>query len=98
MPYISKKYREGLDPIIERFLDEVSGWFVDEGFEEGDTKIEDGIVSFLITRIIQSFYDEPKYQTLMRAVGTLECVKQEWIRRRLEPREDEVIRENGDVY
>ncbi len=88
MPYISQELRKDVDPYINelnKFL-----MYVDED------KI-DGIMNYVITKIIKQQYDVGHYQQYNAAVGVLECAKMELYRRVVGPYEDIKIRENGDV-
>ena len=82
MPYIKQDRRRALDPLISGLLYELQS---------------DGEINYVFTKILIAFYEE-NYAALQNAVGLLECVKQEFVRRRLNPLEDRKIKENGDVY
>ena len=58
-----------------------------------------GVLNYRLTRtIIEWIGKEPLYSDFNAAIGALECVKQELIRRSLSVYEDEAIKRNGDVY
>lgn len=63
---------------------------------------EPGELNYKITTDIISYlkwkYDKVGYAQLNEVVGVLECAKQEFIRRMVNPYEDAKIKENGDVY
>lgn len=57
-----------------------------------------GDLNFLISRLIWKEFDRsPSYTKANEIVGVLECAKQEFIRRKLNPYEDKKILENGDL-
>lgn len=68
---------------------------IDNGFKATQA----GELNYVITLIIKEYWQhDPRYQTANDIVGALECAKQEFIRRIVNPYEDEKIRTNGDVY
>jgi len=56
----------------------------------------DGHLNYLVTSLFKRMY-KPKYFNYNRAMGVLECIKQEFYRRVVGPYEDKKIKENGDV-
>jgi len=61
--------------------------------------VEEGELNYIITRLVDSWLGEqPNYMTYNAAVGILECVKLELVRRVLVPYEDKKCLEQGDVY
>ena len=57
-----------------------------------------GEVNYVISTIIWKLFDaDRRYTTGNNLVGVLECVKQEFYRRKLAPYEDIKIQENGDI-
>lgn len=57
-----------------------------------------GEVNYVISSIIWKLFDaDCRYTTGNNLVGVLECVKQEFYRRKLAKLEDEKIIENGDL-
>ena len=57
-----------------------------------------GELNYVISSIVWELFDDnPSYTEGNKLVGVLECVKQEFIRRRLNPYEDEKIKSNGDL-
>jgi len=85
MPYIPKTNREKLTPKIESILEEIK-------------ELNVGELNFIISSIIWKIFDrKPSYTIANNLIGCLECVKQEFIRRRLNGYEDEKINENGDI-
>ena len=90
MPYIKKESRDELEPYIYGLIDilpPIPG-----------KEVEDGEVNYVITRIVNAFYNRPSYKILQRGLGVLEAVKQEFYRRVVAPYEDMKRYSNGDVY
>ena len=94
MPYIRKEERERYDVVIDQIttllLDKLPG---NNGkyFSEGD-------LNYIVSSIVWKLFDVlPSYTRGNELVGVLECVKQEFIRRRLNGYEDSKIKENGDL-
>lgn len=89
MPYINKQDKEILDelmkPLLERFK------------QAGVPLAYDGEMNYVITKLLLNFYDGYGYQAYNRAMGVLECAKQEFYRRKIAPYEDEKIKQNGDI-
>jgi len=86
IPYIRKEERERYDPIIAQLV---------ESLPEDVTAI-DGNLNYVITKILKTVY-EPRYFNYNRAVGMLECVKQEFYRVVVSPYEDLKREQHGDV-
>lgn len=87
MPYISRDKR----PKYEKVLEELIGILRSLPIEEVD-----GELNYVVTKILKEVYPL-KYFHLNRAMGVLECIKQEFYRRVAAPYEDVKMRENGDV-
>lgn len=87
MPYIDKQIRPSYDPLILELLDSLEHG----GYGPGD-------LNYVISRIIWRIFDlNPRYATGNNLLGILECVKQEFYRRKLAPYEDAAIQKNGDI-
>lgn len=86
MPYIPKEDRDRYDPIIAELISKLP---------DDVTKV-DGHLNYIITKILKSVY-KPRYFNYNRAIGLLECVKQEYYRTTVSPYEEEKRREEGDV-
>jgi hypothetical protein len=57
---------------------------------------QDGALNYVITRLLMSLYPA-RYMHFNRAIGVLECVKQEFYRVAVAPYEDDKRRAHGDV-
>lgn len=88
MPYIKPEKRKRYDSVID--------WAV-KLLREIPEEDRDGHVNFLFTVILKRVYMPPKYRRYNKAIGVLECIKQEFYRRMVAPYENEKIRESGDV-
>lgn len=88
MPYIKKedreRYREALAQIVETL----------ESIPEED---RDGHINYVVTVMLKRLYQPPKYRRYNKAIGVLECIKQEFYRRVVAPYEDIKMEQNGDV-
>ena len=89
MPYIGEEYRELLKGELNDLLKVL--------YAIPNNTLE-GVVNYVITRVIDSLYHTASYKDYNTAVGILECVKQEFYRRRISLYEDRKSKENGDVY
>lgn len=90
MPYIEQNLRKRIDPTLDELI-----WGIKLNSAIGPMR-EDGVVNYIVTRILKELY-EPKYYNYNRAIGVLECIKQEFYRRDVAPYEDTKIEENGDI-
>lgn len=88
MPYIKQELRKDVDS----YIDELNKllMYIDED------KI-DGVINYIITKIIKKQYDIGRYQQYNSAIGVLECAKLEFMRRTVAKYEDQKIAENGDI-
>ena len=87
MPYIKKENRPKWDTFIQPIIEELK--------KEAPETI-DGTLNYMITKILKNIYPA-KYYHYNKAIGLLECIKQEFYRRVVGPYEDIKIQENGDV-
>ena len=97
MPYIKSEYRTELDQQIDTFYSLLEPIFRARGFTV-DPQTYDGVTNYIITRLLQRLYPANRYQDMARASMTLEQVKAEWQRRRIEPYEEKMKEQNGDCY
>lgn len=90
MPYILKKQRVRFDPIIDSLYSRLTN--------NNKTNFDPGELNYIISKLVWKLFDNnPRYKTGNDLVGCLECIKQEFIRRRLNEYENEKINENGDI-
>jgi len=87
MPYIKKQDRAKWTKIIAEIVGMLKQLPQDS---------VDGDLNYLFTSIILNSYEQ-KYFNYNRAMGMLECCKQELYRKVIGPYENEKIAENGDV-
>jgi len=88
MPYIKQEDRKRYDELI-----------VDLAIVLGEIPEEDrdGHINYVITKLFKILYAPPKYKRYNRAMGVLECIKQEFYRIFIAPYENIKIAENGAV-
>jgi len=89
MPYIKKEDRPKWDKLVDLVAETIKEAKIDE-------KSIDGNLNYFITRIMHKCYS-PSYYNYNKAMGVLECIKQELYRRIVAPYEDKKVAENGDV-
>ena len=84
MPYIDMRTRGMFKPISQRLVPLEAT----------------GVLNYQITCLLKDYLavNGLCYKTLNDIVGAVECAKQEFIRRVVNPYEDKKIEENGDVY
>jgi hypothetical protein len=87
MPYITQEERPQYEELIKEITDLLKEKPVDS---------VDGHINYIVTRIIKEVYPL-RYFHINRAMGVLECIKQEFYRRVAAPYEDVKIEQNGDV-
>ena len=93
MPYIEPSLRS-----------EVDKWVTDLGIAvlltnlktPGDSR--GGIMNYVITRLLLEVFSQESYAEISAAIGTLECAKLEFYRRRAADYEDAKAASNGDVF
>jgi hypothetical protein len=94
MPYIKKEERPRYDELIEQITTALVEKLPAEngkGFSEGD-------LNYVISSIVWNLFDKkPSYSVGNKLVGVIDCVKQEFYRRKLAPYEDGAIERNGDI-
>jgi len=87
MPYIKQEERKKWEKLIEE---------INVVLKNIPEEKIDGELNFLITSVLKRTYI-PKYFNYNRAIGLLECIKQEFYRKQVAEYENEKIKENGDV-
>lgn len=93
MPYIAQEKREILDKAVAVVVDAL------RQLESDDPQNNfEGCMNYTITKLINVAYTKTSYRDINDVVGVLECVKQEFYRRRAAPYENQKAYENGDVY
>jgi hypothetical protein len=88
MPYIHPELRKDIDGILNSLQSRL------ENVSEHQI---DGVMNYVITKLIHRQYRYPSYKAYNSAVGVLESAKLELYRRKVAPYEDKKIQENGDV-
>jgi len=91
MPYVDAEWRikcinEGMPRLIE---------FLRKATKNG--KENNGVVVYVIYKILQVVYGEGRFEEKSNALKVLESAKLEYYRRILAPYEDKKIGEHGDV-
>jgi hypothetical protein len=87
MPYIKMEDRGKYESVLEELITILKGLPVES---------VDGELNYIVTKVLKEIYPL-RYFNLNRAIGVLECIKQEFYRRVAAPYEDIKIEENGDV-
>lgn len=89
MPYVKNDRRDVLDVHIKRLIGTVRSL---------NNAERNGNLNYVFTKLLLGVFPDNKYHEISEAGAVLESCKQEWYRRRMGPREDQAIFENGDVY
>lgn len=89
MPYVNKEYRDILDDYVNELIITLK-MLKDDSL--------DGCLNYVVTLLIDKLYGNNGYAVHNRAIGILECVKQEYYRRKIVPYEEKKRKDNGDVY
>lgn len=87
MPYIKKEERRKFDELIKQMI---------EALRKEPLESQDGAINYIVSKVLLGVY-EPRYFNFNRAMGVLECIKQEFYRRFIARYEDGKIKENGDI-
>jgi hypothetical protein len=94
MPYIRKEERERYD--VE--IDKITSLLLDKFPGDNSRYFLVGDLNYIVSSIVWTLFEaNPSYTRGNELVGVLECIKQEFIRRRLNDYEDLKIKENGDI-
>ena len=88
MPYIKQVERDKLDGYIQDLVQELE-------YEFKQWQV-DGALNYIITKLLMELYT-PSYFNYNRAIGVLECVKQEYYRKVVAKYEELKEFENGAV-
>ncbi len=87
MPYIKPESREKYKEVLKELIGLLKSLSVNE---------VDGELNYVVTKLLKEVYPL-RYFHLNRAIGVLECIKQEFYRRVAAPYEDVKLEESGDV-
>jgi hypothetical protein len=87
MPYIKPEARPELDVAMDDLIDRIKALPLEE---------QDGAFNYAVTRMLKSIYPH-RYFHYNRAIGVLECIKQEFYRVDVGPYEDTKIAQSGAV-
>jgi len=87
LPYIKPEKRTKYDKVLGELIGILKALPAEE---------VDGEVNYVVTKMLKEVYPL-RYFHLNRAIGVLECIKQEYYRRVAAPYEDTKIKESGDV-
>jgi hypothetical protein len=87
MPYIKPEKREKYAKVLNELVAILKSVPAEE---------VDGELNYVVTRILKDVYPL-RYYHINKAMGVLECIKQEYYRRVAAPYEDTKIKESGDV-
>ena len=87
LPYIKPERRKKYGKVLEELIDILKSLPMED---------VDGELNYIVTTIIKEVYPL-RYFHLNRAMGVLECIKQEFYRRVAAPYEDIKMRDAGDV-
>lgn len=91
MPYIPQKNREFYNKEIDALVQKLTNYASKDYLVVGE-------LNYVISSIIWRLFDaKPSYSRSNDLVGCLECVKQEFVRRKLNPYEDKKIASEGDL-
>jgi len=90
MPYIKKELRIILEPSLKDLISRLRTLT-----NSGDGR--NGIVTYVIYKIIKEVYDREKYETYSNAIKVLETAKLEFYNQVLFPYEEMKKKENGEV-
>jgi hypothetical protein len=94
MKYIRKEEIIQYDVVI----DKITTLLLDKFPGDNAKHFSVGDLNYIVSSIIWTLFDvNPSYTRGNELVGVLECIKQEFIRRRLNGYEDSKIKENGDL-
>ncbi|RJS75903.1 hypothetical protein CW712_03325 [Candidatus Bathyarchaeota archaeon] len=87
MPYIKPERRKKYTKVLEDLISILKSLPPEE---------VDGELNYVVTKILKEVYPL-RYYHINKAIGVLECIKQEFYRRVAAPYEDLKIKESGDV-
>ncbi|NCQ51660.1 hypothetical protein GW796_07155 [archaeon] len=92
MPYVTKNFRQELEPLIDALSQKVL-----EINSNNPKQTRDGLLNFAVTEILNQTFPNAKYTDFNELIGFLECCKLEYYRKKIAPYEDLKESENGAV-
>jgi len=92
MPYIKETLRTPLNPLIDQLQQEIAHMEMDN-----ELLNTEGVLNYIITRLLMKVYTTPSYSEINDAIGMLECCKLEYYRTVAVPYEEVKKAENGAV-
>ena len=90
MPYVEQKLRKQLAKWLNGLSTNLA-WLTDNG------KKNNGVVTYVLYKILKDVYSNRNYETLSNAIKVLETTKLEFYIKVIRPYEEKKIQENGDV-
>ncbi|MCD6263935.1 hypothetical protein J7L60_05975 [Candidatus Bathyarchaeota archaeon] len=87
VPYIKPERRKKYEKVLGELIGILKSLPVEQ---------VDGELNYVVTKILKEVYPL-RYFHINRAMGVLECIKQEFYRRVAAPYEDIKMKESGDV-
>lgn len=93
MPYIRPDLRPTFDPYIDALAEEIAKLASQQG---SDVAVA-GLLDYCIFRLGLKVMPERRYWAMNMIVGVFRNAADEFLRRVVNPYEDEKIRENGDL-
>ena len=87
MPYIKSENRKKYEKVLHELIGILKALPPEE---------VDGELNYVMTKVLKGTYPL-RYYHINKAIGVLECVKQEFYRRVAAPYEDLKMKESGDV-
>jgi hypothetical protein len=92
MPYIKQEKREFYRPEIDDLVEKLTN------FSSPKHIVSVGELNYVFSKILWTIFDQnPSYTLGNNLTGCLECVKQEFYRRRLSLLEEKKMLDNGDL-
>ena len=91
MPYINKKQRENLEPLVDLIAAEIMRVHKETGTARG------ALTNFTISEILHSVFRDPRYADMAEARSALQESHDEYARRVIGPYENMKIAQEGDI-
>ncbi len=93
MPYIKQAHRDILDEKVDALAEVIKDMY--ENHEDKPTR--DGLLNYMLTRLLNNVYSNARYHDYNEVIGMLECCKLEYYRKYAAPYEVQKEFENGEV-